>query len=784
MLVAKTGLTRGAQTVAAALATLSLCISGANLLGRATYLTSEGGWTPLAGMALPTAVATAVLSLGVLAALWASTREVDRGLPFWLWAPVTVGLSVASVVLADAVSASTVGNRIERTRLEADSLSTQISAVFSRTAQAYSRLASRTGNGAYSTDAAWRADVAAYIADSADPHAAVHAFDHSMQPRLLLMAPSAAPPVTTGLVSSLVEALEAGTPLVMSPQETAPSVWSFRIAAPVVGGGGIAVSHSFGALLDPLLGRSPYAIEVEADGQTVYARGVPAADTVRITGPIAVPGATWRLLVAPTDALLAKSRSPLPGVLLVFGLLLSGSVGWSIALARRSAMRARKIHHTSVALEREMAERAAAEQARHRSEAVLRSVLDVSTNGIIAARAIRHPDGSLDDFEVQLFNPAAERISRKSSKDLIGRRLRSEMGGDEDGRLFRLYAEVVETRQPAEIETHYVRPGLDAWLHIVAVPMGDGVAITFDDITQRKRAEQDLAQYVDELVRSRDQIHSQSQQLQRQAAELTTARDEALAGSREMETALRMQADFVSFASHQLRTPLAGMKWLLELAQEEPEAQGDLLSYIVDSREAADRLIGLVNDLLDIARLEAGRTVADARPVDLGAVCRDLTAQVQPNIASRHHVFEVIGLDRPAPVFVDGAMIQQAIQNLLSNAIKYTPDGGRVRMTVMRQAQEIVCTVEDSGIGVPEAARGRLFEKFFRADNVHAMETEGTGLGLFMVRLILEKFGGRIWYEPVPAGTGSRFALALPHYEGNHDSGETDLDRRRRPRVA
>jgi signal transduction histidine kinase len=346
--------------------------------------------------------------------------------------------------------------------------------------------------------------------------------------------------------------------------------------------------------------------------------------------------------------------------------------------------------------------------------------------------------------------------------------------------MIQTFIDVTQTRKSQEIERHYVRGGLDAWLRITAAPLAEGVALTIEDISQRKSADDDLAEYVSEVERSRDQIHKQSVLLQWQAEELTQARDEALAGTREMETALGMQADFVSFASHQLRTPLAGIKWLLELAMEEPGVEGELRSYLVDSRESAERLIGLVNDLLDIARLEGGRTVAAPAPVDLAALCRDLTGQMQPNVAKRQHTLSVSGIDDPAPVFVDGAMVLQAIQNLLSNAIKYTPDGGQVRMALTREGADIICTVEDSGIGVPEAARGRLFEKFFRADNVLTMETEGTGLGLFMVRLILEKFGGRIWYEPGTDGTGSRFAFALPAYEESNDPGQADLDSRGR----
>ena len=422
-----------------------------------------------------------------------------------------------------------------------------------------------------------------------------------------------------------------------------------------------------------------------------------------------------------------------------------------------------------------------AEESLRRTEDLLHSVLDSATNGIIAARSVRDDQGEIDDFEVLLLNPAAEQMFHKSSKYLVGRGLREELQ-DESDDVFRTCVEVAETRQPADLERHYHRDGVAGWFRVIVAPLGDGIAMSVEDVTRRKQAEEDIAHYITDLEKSRDRIHEQSVVLQWQAEELTRARDEALAGAREMERALKMQADFVSFASHQLRTPLAGIKWLLELALDEPGMGEELRSYLVDSLASANRLIGMVNDLLDISRLEGGRATLAPASHDLSRLCVEVAEQLRPNVAQRHHTFDLSGMDTPSPVFVDAALMQQVVQNLLSNAIKYTPDGGQVSVSLAQMGAEIRCVVEDSGIGVPEAARSRLFEKFFRADNVQTMETEGTGLGLFMVRLILEKFGGRIWYEPRDNGHGSRFVFVLPTEE--HHVTETDSDRGGRPRAA
>ncbi len=423
-----------------------------------------------------------------------------------------------------------------------------------------------------------------------------------------------------------------------------------------------------------------------------------------------------------------------------------------------------------------------AEESLRRTEELLHSVLDSATNGVIAARSIRNEQGEIQDFEVLLLNPAAERIFQKSASYLVGRGLREEVESGAGGDIFRMCADVVETRLPADVERHYARDGLEGWFRLIVAPLGDGVAMSVEDVTRRKLAEEEIALYVADLEKSRDQIHEQSVVLQWQAEALTHARDEALAGTREMERALKMQADFVSFASHQLRTPLAGIKWLLELALEEPGLGDDLRSYMEDSLASADRLIGLVNDLLHIARLEGGRATLAPAGHDLSQLCLEVAEQLRPNLEKRQHSFHLAGVDAPVPVFVDASLMQQVVENLLSNAIKYTPDGGHVSLALEHTGAEVRCVIEDSGIGVPEGARPRLFEKFFRADNVQTMETEGTGLGLFMVRLILETLGGRIWHEARGIETGSRFVVVLPA-KGNHVS-EADSDRGGRPRAA
>lgn len=222
----------------------------------------------------------------------------------------------------------------------------------------------------------------------------------------------------------------------------------------------------------------------------------------------------------------------------------------------------------------------------------------------------------------------------------------------------------------------------------------------------------------------------------------------------------RMKSDFVSFVSHQLRTPLSGMSWMLELAAETPGLSPEAQEYISDARESGHRLVSLVNDLLDIARLESGRTGAVPAVVPLDDLTRSVLHEFQGLVRDKRHDI-VLQAGPVAPVWVDPQMVRQVVANLLSNAIKYTPPGGRIDVTIKHQNGTVQWSVKDNGLGVPRLALGRLFEKFYRADNVQLVEMEGTGLGLHLVRLIVQQAGGRVWCES-EEGQGALFAFTLP----------------------
>jgi signal transduction histidine kinase len=228
----------------------------------------------------------------------------------------------------------------------------------------------------------------------------------------------------------------------------------------------------------------------------------------------------------------------------------------------------------------------------------------------------------------------------------------------------------------------------------------------------------------------------------------------------------QMKSDFVAFVSHQLRTPLAGIKWLLELAAEGPELAEEARTYIQDARESTDRLVQLVNDLLDVSRLERGKFALVPQEILLSELTQSVLEEVSLLVQAKGHYLTFTGADEIPPVLVDQQLMRQVILNLISNAIKYTPPKGKVVIKVGQEGAHLRWSIQDSGIGIPKAALPRLFEKFYRAENALTIETEGTGLGLHLVRLILEQFAGRIWCES-EEGKGTTFHFVLPLPESN-----------------
>ena len=222
-----------------------------------------------------------------------------------------------------------------------------------------------------------------------------------------------------------------------------------------------------------------------------------------------------------------------------------------------------------------------------------------------------------------------------------------------------------------------------------------------------------------------------------------------------------MKSEFISTTSHQLRTPLSSMKWFLEMMiNGDTGALNDKQKEVVtDVYNSNERIIALVNDLLDVSRIESGKMLSEPTPTNLIEFINSMLVDSKAQFAKRNQEFSFEHPDSLPRVLMDPKMTWQTLQNLLSNAAKYTPEKGKITLSLSLEGENIIIKVADNGLGIPEFQKHRLFEKFFRADNVN--KSDGTGLGLYISRKIAEAGGGKLWFESIE-GKGSTFYFTIP----------------------
>jgi signal transduction histidine kinase len=227
----------------------------------------------------------------------------------------------------------------------------------------------------------------------------------------------------------------------------------------------------------------------------------------------------------------------------------------------------------------------------------------------------------------------------------------------------------------------------------------------------------------------------------------------------QLERVNKAKSEFVSIVSHEFRTPLTGIQGFSEMMRDEDLPMPEMKEYAADINKDALRLTRMINEMLDLDRMESGRMTLHREPTDLNAIVTEAVQRLQPN-APNHRI--VLGLDEALPLLSgDRDRLTQVVANLLSNAVKYSPTGGEIEVRTAREGADVHLTVADQGMGIPADMLQSIWERYSRVDSEASRGIQGTGLGLPIVQQIAVLHGGRVWADS-ELGRGSVFHVVLP----------------------
>lgn len=261
---------------------------------------------------------------------------------------------------------------------------------------------------------------------------------------------------------------------------------------------------------------------------------------------------------------------------------------------------------------------------------------------------------------------------------------------------------------------------------------------------------------LDDLKRLNAQLDHGAKLLIRRDLELSRANEK-------LQQLDRMKSEFVALVTHQLRTPLSGIKWSLSmlLNDEMGGLSPEQRTYLLKTYESNERMITLINDLLQADRLESGTMRFSFQPTKLVDLIDNILTEVNP-LAEHRKLKLAYGSREEVPLLsIDPQNMRVVMQNILENAIKYTPSGGSVTIDVRKKAKCVEVSVKDTGIGIPPEHQKDIFQRFFRAPNAVLTETVGSGLGLYIAKNIVDHHQGTIGFTSEP-GKGTIVTISLP----------------------
>ncbi len=364
------------------------------------------------------------------------------------------------------------------------------------------------------------------------------------------------------------------------------------------------------------------------------------------------------------------------------------------------------------------------------------------------------------DYRLLRVNKAYADPQNMEPRELIGKTCYEVIHGAKEPCLDCSHKKVLETQKPVTRE--FFVPPAGRHFQEITSPIFDekgqviaSVHVT-RDITEPKRMER-------ELQERNEQLDGQNEELQSMTEELLTQRQELIEKTQEVERANQLKSEFLANMSHELRTPLNVIIGFSELMVDEVpgkinEEQGQCLNDILTSGQ---HLLNLINGVLDLSRIESGKVELKPENVALTEVIKSLTRTMMPILTPRKQNLDTEIEEGLPLVYADEAKIAQVLLNLVDNASKFSPDRSRLKVEAVREGNWCQVSVIDNGIGIRTEDQERIFEPFSRLENSLFKDRGGTGLGLALVKQIVERYGGQIWVQS-EYGKGSRFIFTLP----------------------
>ena len=381
----------------------------------------------------------------------------------------------------------------------------------------------------------------------------------------------------------------------------------------------------------------------------------------------------------------------------------------------------------------DITERKKAEIALQDSEARFRELFNRMSSGVAVYKAVDNGG----DFIFLDFNPAAERIEKISKQDILGKRVSVVFPGVKEFGIFKVFQRVWQTSQPEYFPQNIYKDGKDSgsWRENWVFKLGaDEVVAIYNDITERKRAEEKLQAAYAQETRLRQHLEEEAQNRIR----------------------------FIDVLAHELKGPLTPMLTSSGILREIlPPDSGSRLQRLTDNIFNGTNLLNSrLDELLEVARYARGAVNLNKELIDTRQFIEQVVSRYTPAIARRNQEL-IVELAEDIPVVsLDRSRLEQVLVNLLSNASKYSPEGCRILLTVGRRDGHLLISVKDEGIGICPEDQPILFQPYQRVGQ-EQHKTQGLGLGLTVVKSIIEAHGGKIWVTS-KLGQGSTFSFTIP----------------------